>query len=237
MRIDPALRPGLCFMTFHFPDQVDTNQLTIDATDPKSRHGRVQGRRRAGREAAAVPARAGSRAERVLAEARTEWTCTSSTPSRRGAERAAVDARARPAGGAAGTAARARRRRRATLRDGGHDARARSATCCCRRCCALQEHVGWISPGALNYVCRRLTVPPADVYGVATFYALLAVEPRPPRVVHVCEDLACRCHGSQELIAQLEERVGAEGEPPPTAPRPGSAARASASATARRRRC
>ena len=36
MRIDPSLRPGLAFMTFHFPDQVDTNQLTIDATDPKS---------------------------------------------------------------------------------------------------------------------------------------------------------------------------------------------------------
>ena len=28
--------PGLAFMTFHFPDQVDTNLLTIDATDPKS---------------------------------------------------------------------------------------------------------------------------------------------------------------------------------------------------------
>ena len=36
MRIDPSLRAGLAFMTFHFPDQVDTNQLTIDATDPKS---------------------------------------------------------------------------------------------------------------------------------------------------------------------------------------------------------
>ena len=36
VRIDQALRPGLAFMTFHFPDQVDTNQLTIDATDPKS---------------------------------------------------------------------------------------------------------------------------------------------------------------------------------------------------------
>ena len=36
VRIDPSLRPGLAFMTFHFPDQVDTNQLTIDATDPKS---------------------------------------------------------------------------------------------------------------------------------------------------------------------------------------------------------
>jgi NADH-quinone oxidoreductase subunit F len=77
---------------------------------------------------------------------------------------------------------------------------------------AVQERIGWISPGALNYVCERLTVPPADAYGVATFYALLSCEPRPPRVVHVCEDLACRCHGSQELIAQLEERFGPEGE-------------------------
>jgi len=36
VRIDPSLRPGLVFMTFHFPDEVDTNQLTIDVTDPKS---------------------------------------------------------------------------------------------------------------------------------------------------------------------------------------------------------
>ena len=35
-RIDPGLRPGLVFMTFHFPDEVAVNQLTIDATDPKS---------------------------------------------------------------------------------------------------------------------------------------------------------------------------------------------------------
>ena len=36
VHIDPGLRPGLVFMTLHFPDQVDTNNLTIDATDPKS---------------------------------------------------------------------------------------------------------------------------------------------------------------------------------------------------------
>ncbi len=36
VRIDPGLRPGLVFMTFHFPDEVDTNLLTIDATDPRS---------------------------------------------------------------------------------------------------------------------------------------------------------------------------------------------------------
>ncbi len=33
---DPSLRPGLAFMTVHFPDEVDTNALTLDAWDPKS---------------------------------------------------------------------------------------------------------------------------------------------------------------------------------------------------------
>ncbi len=36
VRFDPGLRPGLAFMTLHFPDQVATNELTIDAVDPKS---------------------------------------------------------------------------------------------------------------------------------------------------------------------------------------------------------
>jgi anaerobic selenocysteine-containing dehydrogenase len=33
---DRTLRPGLAFMSLHFPDLVATNTLTIDATDPKS---------------------------------------------------------------------------------------------------------------------------------------------------------------------------------------------------------
>jgi predicted molibdopterin-dependent oxidoreductase YjgC len=36
VRFEQSLRPGLAFMTLHFPDQVATNVLTIDATDPKS---------------------------------------------------------------------------------------------------------------------------------------------------------------------------------------------------------
>ena len=36
IRFEASLRPGLAFMTLHFPDQVATNVLTIDATDPKS---------------------------------------------------------------------------------------------------------------------------------------------------------------------------------------------------------
>jgi len=36
VRLDNGLRPGLVFMTFHFPDQVEVNRLTIEATDPLS---------------------------------------------------------------------------------------------------------------------------------------------------------------------------------------------------------
>ena len=36
VRIDTGLRAGLAFMTFHFPDEVDVNRITIDAVDPKS---------------------------------------------------------------------------------------------------------------------------------------------------------------------------------------------------------
>jgi formate dehydrogenase major subunit len=36
VRYDDGLRPGLAFMTFHFPDEVETNRLTIEANDPKS---------------------------------------------------------------------------------------------------------------------------------------------------------------------------------------------------------
>jgi formate dehydrogenase major subunit len=36
IRVDESLRPGLTFMTLHFQDDVATNLLTIDATDPKS---------------------------------------------------------------------------------------------------------------------------------------------------------------------------------------------------------
>ncbi len=36
VRLEASLRPGLAFMSLHFPDQVSTNVLTIDATDPKS---------------------------------------------------------------------------------------------------------------------------------------------------------------------------------------------------------
>jgi NADH-quinone oxidoreductase subunit F len=94
---------------------------------------------------------------------------------------------------------------------GGHEARSRRDLLL-PTLHAIQDRVGWISQGALNHACRRLTIPPAEAYGVASFYALLSTVPRPPAVVHVCDDLACRLAGAEGVCADLERALGPEGE-------------------------
>jgi NADH-quinone oxidoreductase subunit F len=77
---------------------------------------------------------------------------------------------------------------------------------------AIQSRFGWIPPGALNYVCRRLTVPPAEAHGVVTFYHLFSLSFQPLTVVHVCDDIACRIHGAEQLCSDLANTLGPEGE-------------------------
>ena len=78
---------------------------------------------------------------------------------------------------------------------------------------AVQDHSGWVSRGALEYACRRLSIPPADAYGVASFYARFALEQRPPLAIHVCDDIACKCAGADALCEALEKGVGPAGAP------------------------
>jgi NADH-quinone oxidoreductase subunit F len=78
---------------------------------------------------------------------------------------------------------------------------------------AVQDRVGWISQPALNYICKRLAVAPAEAYGVATFYAMFATKPRPPVVAHVCDDIACRLAGAEALCLDLVRTLGPAGEP------------------------
>ncbi len=78
---------------------------------------------------------------------------------------------------------------------------------------ALQARMGWISEGGLNYVCERLTVPPAEAYGVATFYAMFSTEPRPRTVIHVCDDIACRVAGADDICERMGAALGPAGTP------------------------
>jgi NADH-quinone oxidoreductase subunit F len=94
---------------------------------------------------------------------------------------------------------------------GGHEARSRRDLLL-PALHALQDRVGQITQPGLNYVCRRLSVPPAEAYGVATFYALFSTKPRPAAVAHVCDDIACRLAGAEEVCADLTRTLGPAGE-------------------------
>ena len=144
------------------------------------------------------------------------------TPGPTDVERAAIDR----AFGVLADAASTAEDRPTRSHHAGHDARARRHLLL-PVLHAVHDAVGWISEGALNHVARTLSVPPAEIYGVATFYAMFAVEPRAPRVVHVCDDVACGPHGGEEIVAALERELGPEGgaHPPgatPEAASPGS---------------
>ena len=77
---------------------------------------------------------------------------------------------------------------------------------------AIQDRAGWVSRGALEYACRRLSVPPAEAYGVVSFYGRFALRDRGTFALHVCDDIACRYAGAEEICAAAaaeSERSGA----------------------------
>jgi NADH-quinone oxidoreductase subunit F len=78
---------------------------------------------------------------------------------------------------------------------------------------AIQKRIGWISPGALNYVALRLDVAPAEVHGVASFYGMFSLEPRPRIVAHICDDIACITQGAERLCSELARTLGPAGSP------------------------
>ena len=76
---------------------------------------------------------------------------------------------------------------------------------------AVQDAAGSVSKGALGYISERLTVPPAEAYGVATFYALINTGSRSQTLIHVCDDIVCARNGADELKRSLEHELGPPG--------------------------
>ena len=81
---------------------------------------------------------------------------------------------------------------------------------------ALQREAGWISPGGLNFVGRTLGVPPAEGYGVATFYEMFRTDAPAHElsVRHVCVDPICALAGAAPLAEHLRSQGHAVHEGP-----------------------
>ena len=209
VRVDGTLREGLAFMTLHFPDQVETNILTLDTWDPKSgtaefKATAIRVEKASPEEAAAFRSAATSRGGDQLVDLRLTAKVAATDE-----ERAAVDGVLGPP--PSGWEGGARRAEDAHVAFGGHAARARRHLLI-TVLHAVQERVGWISPGALDYVCRaarRSRLPRRTASRRST--PCSAPRPSPGAVVHVCDDVACKVAGAEELCAEMTRRFGREG--------------------------
>ncbi len=76
----------------------------------------------------------------------------------------------------------------------------------------IQEHYRYLPEETIAYVAKKLEIPAAKVYGVATFYAHFALEPKGKYVFKVCDGTACHVKGSTKIIDALYKKLGVNAE-------------------------
>ncbi len=77
-------------------------------------------------------------------------------------------------------------------------------------CFLAQDEYGYLGTEQVQEVADILDMPYTDVYEVVTFYSLLYDQPVGKWVLQVCDDNPCCFTGGEELVADLEERLGIE---------------------------
>jgi len=72
---------------------------------------------------------------------------------------------------------------------------------------AIQHEYQYLPEEVLTYVATSLDVPPARVFGVATFYAHFALEPKGKHVIRVCDGTACHVKHSLPVLEALQQKL------------------------------
>lgn len=71
-----------------------------------------------------------------------------------------------------------------------------------------QKEESYVSPGAEEWIARRLDLAPAFVHGVTTFYTLFHTRPPGKHVIWVCTSLSCMLRGCDRVMSHLEQKLG-----------------------------
>ena len=74
-----------------------------------------------------------------------------------------------------------------------------------------QEIYGYLPIEVQTIIAEQTGIPLEKIYGVATFYAQFALNPKGKYKVSVCLGTACYVKGSGEIYAKLQEKLGIEG--------------------------
>ena len=76
----------------------------------------------------------------------------------------------------------------------------------------LQDAFGYLPIEALQEVTEKTDITPAQVYGVATFYAQFRLEPLGEHMVRVCHGTSCHVRGIVGITDTICDLLGLEGE-------------------------
>ncbi len=74
----------------------------------------------------------------------------------------------------------------------------------------VQERVGYLPPEVMERIAERVGVPPARVFGVASFYSQFRLEPVGKYVIKVCHGTACHVQGANTITEAICEELGVE---------------------------
>jgi NADH-quinone oxidoreductase subunit E len=71
-----------------------------------------------------------------------------------------------------------------------------------------QEIYGYLPKQVLARIAKRLSLPPSQVLGVATFYAQFHLHPRGRHIIQQCDGTACHVRGAKQIITAVEDKLG-----------------------------
>ncbi|MCD6104622.1 MAG: NADH-quinone oxidoreductase subunit NuoE [Thermosipho sp. (in: Bacteria)] len=72
----------------------------------------------------------------------------------------------------------------------------------------VQKEYRHIPKEVVNYLSVALDIPPAKIFGVATFYAQFSLKPKGEYTILICDGTACHMEGSMKLVSAIEEELG-----------------------------
>ena len=75
---------------------------------------------------------------------------------------------------------------------------------------AIQEHFGYVSKEAIEWIASKLELKPINIYELVTFYPMFRQEPAGKHVVKVCRTLSCALGGSGKLHGHICSKLGLE---------------------------
>ena len=80
----------------------------------------------------------------------------------------------------------------------------------------VQEKFRYLPPDVLRHVARSLNIAPARVFGVATFYAHFALEPKGRHLIRLCDGTACHVKDSIPILDAIRKKLGVDARHPTT---------------------